>query len=137
MVLREQLEIATRGRGTCRIDPRIDALIDGRVGDGICHLFCLHTSASLLLTENADPQVLRDLEAWMARMVPDGSPLFGHDAEGPDDMPAHLRTVLTGSSLTLPLADGRLCLGTWQGVFLWEHRTAPQHRRVLITCIGQ
>ena len=101
--------------------------------DGLCHLFLHHTSASLMLCENADPGVLSDLEAFMARLVPDGDPLFRHDAEGPDDMPAHVRSVLTQNAITLPIAGGGLDLGTWQGVFLWEHRHRPHRRRLSVT----
>ncbi|HET6586813.1 MAG TPA: secondary thiamine-phosphate synthase enzyme YjbQ, partial [Oleiagrimonas sp.] len=91
---------------------------------------------SLMIGENADPTVCADLDRFFARLVPDGDPLFEHDAEGPDDMPAHVRSMLTGTSLSIPVEDGRLALGTWQGVFLWEHRTRPHERRVAVTLIG-
>jgi secondary thiamine-phosphate synthase enzyme len=103
---------------------------------GLAHVFVQHTSCSLLLTENADPDVRRDLETVVGRIAPDGDPAYRHDTEGPDDMAAHARTVLTGASLTVPVGDGRLLLGTWQGVFLWEHRTAPQRRTVVVTVLG-
>jgi secondary thiamine-phosphate synthase enzyme len=106
------------------------------VATGLCHVFVAHTSASVLLCENADPDVRADLERWLARAVPDGDPLFRHDAEGPDDMPAHVRSVLTGSALALPVAGGRLALGTWQGIYLYEHRRAGQRRRVRVTVQG-
>lgn len=104
---------------------------------GLAQLFIHHTSASLIICENADPDVHRDLESWLARAVVDGDPLFRHRAEGPDDMSAHIRSVLTATSLTVPITDGRPALGTWQGVYLYEHRTAPHRRRITITIIGQ
>jgi secondary thiamine-phosphate synthase enzyme len=106
------------------------------VGQGICHLFIHHTSASLLIQENADPDVQRDLEAFFQRLVPDGDPIFRHTAEGPDDMPAHVRCALTASSLSIPITDGRLGLGTWQGIYLWEHREHGSSRRLTITVDG-
>ena len=102
-------------------------------GPGLCHLFVTHTSASLIICENADPQVLRDLDAYLTRLVPDGDRLFRHTAEGPDDMPAHVRSVLTQTHLTIPLRDGRLLLGTWQGIFLYEHRRRGHRRRVIVS----
>ncbi len=99
-------------------------------------MFIHHTSASLIINENADAQVRRDLEAFLARLVPDGDPLFHHVDEGPDDMPAHVRTVLTQTSITIPIIEGRLALGTWQAVYLWEHRTAPHRRRVTVTVLS-
>ena len=106
------------------------------VVDGLCHLFLRHTSASLLITENADPDVRHDLEGFMSRLVPDGDPAWIHSMEGPDDMPAHIRSVLTCSELTLPVREGRLALGTWQGVYLWEHRTHPHRRRIDISIMA-
>lgn len=103
---------------------------------GLCHLFIRHTSASLLLSENADPAVGRDLERFMQKVAPDGSPEFEHDAEGPDDMPAHIRTMLAGATMTVPVANGRLLLGTWQGLYLWEHRTRGHDREVVVTVTG-
>ena len=103
--------------------------------NGVLHCHCLHTSASLVVTENADPAVLRDLETFMSRWVPDGTEHYEHVAEGPDDMPAHIRSVLTQTELTLPVREGQLVLGTWQGVFLWEHRAHPHTRKVLLTPI--
>jgi secondary thiamine-phosphate synthase enzyme len=99
-------------------------------------VFLHHTSASLVLSENADPDVRRDLEAFFARLVKDGDPLFVHDAEGPDDMPAHVRTVLTQNSLSIPVKNGAPDLGTWQGVYVWEHRTSPHRRRVTVSVVG-
>ena len=100
--------------------------------EGVCHLFLQHTSASLLVQENADPSARRDLEAWLRRLVPENDPLYTHTQEGPDDMPAHIKAALTAVSLTVPVTDGRLALGTWQGIFLWEHRHSPGRRRLLV-----
>lgn len=130
-------DVPTRGRGTIDITRQVEqAVADSGVSSGLCNVFLHHTSASLILCENADPDVRRDLETFFARLVPDGDPMFVHDAEGPDDMPAHVRTVLTQNSLNLPVRDGQLALGTWQGVYLWEHRHAPHRRRVSVTVIG-
>lgn len=133
----ERLSIRTAGRGTTDLSGRIEAVV-GRsgVGTGLCHVFLRHTSASLMLCENADPEVRRDLEAFLSRLVPDGDPLFRHTLEGPDDMAAHVRTVLTASHLMLPVSRGRCDLGTWQGVYLWEHRRAPHVREVTVTVFG-
>jgi secondary thiamine-phosphate synthase enzyme len=103
------------------------------VESGLAHLFIQHTSASLFVCENADPAVREDLEAFMARAVPDGDPLYRHTAEGPDDMPAHVRSVLTDCSLSVPVVSGKLALGTWQGIFVWEHRHSPHRRRIVLT----
>lgn len=131
---RTRIEVRTQGRGTHDVTRAVeDAVAASGTRDGLCHVFVHHTSASLILCENADPTVRRDLEALFARLVPDGDPIFEHDDEGPDDMPAHVRTILTQVSLTLPVADGRCDLGTWQGVYLWEHRRAPHVRRITIT----
>ena len=132
-----QLEVATRGRGIVDITAQVQMLV-GRSGvkAGLCHLFIHHTSASLLITENADPEVHRDLERFMSRLVPDGDPLFKHNDEGPDDMPAHVRAVLTQSSIAVPVVAGRCDLGTWQGIYVWEHRHAAHRRRVTITVLG-
>lgn len=102
------------------------------VNEGLSTLFVRHTSASLTIQENADPAVLRDLEAWLDRLVPDGDPLFTHTAEGPDDMPSHVKGALTATSLAIPVIDGVLALGTWQGIFLWEHRSRPRPRQVVV-----
>lgn len=131
------LTVQTPGRGTQNITSAVrDAVSEAASGDALCHVFLQHTSASLMLCENADPDVRRDLDAFMARLVPDGDELFVHTAEGPDDMPAHVRTVLTQSHLTIPVVEGRLALGTWQGIYLWEHRTAPHTRRVIVSVAG-
>lgn len=129
--------VATHGRGLIEISSQTnDALRSSDVWTGLAQIFVHHTSCSLLLGENADPTVCTDLERFFARLVPDGDPMFAHTAEGPDDMPAHVRSVLTGASLAIPVADGQLDLGTWQGVFLFEHRTQPHQRRVTVTLIG-
>ena len=131
------LEISTRGRGFLEISGELQALVRrSDVQAGICHVFLRHTSASLLITENADPDVRRDLENFISRLAPDGDPSYYHSMEGPDDMPAHIRSALTCTEISLPLRDGRLALGTWQGVYLWEHRTRPHRRRLEITIIG-
>ena len=132
-----EITVATRGRDSIELTPRIAAHVrESGVKLGLCHVFVQHTSASLMLCENADPDVRRDLEAFMQRLAPDGDSLFVHQSEGPDDMPAHVRSVLTGADLTLPVRDGRPALGTWQGVYLWEHRSQPHRRRVLVTVQG-
>jgi secondary thiamine-phosphate synthase enzyme len=132
---RGEFVMRTRGRGLHDITSRVAALMH-QVKDGLATVFIHHTSASIIVCENADPSVQRDLEAFLARLVPDGDPLFTHDAEGDDDMPAHVRTVLTQTSIGIPVAGGRLALGTWQGLYLWEHRTSPHDRRISVTVIG-
>ncbi|MCR9161798.1 MAG: secondary thiamine-phosphate synthase enzyme YjbQ [Nannocystaceae bacterium] len=133
----ERFVVRTPGRGTQDITARVqDAVAHAGVTDGLCNVFVHHTSASLILCENADPQVRRDLEAFAARLVPDGDALFEHTDEGPDDMPAHVRTILTQSSLNIPVERGQASLGTWQGIYLWEHRTAAHQRRVTVSVVG-
>jgi secondary thiamine-phosphate synthase enzyme len=130
-------EIATRGRGTLDITRQVQREVErSGVQSGLCNVFVHHTSASLILCENADPGVRSDLEAFFSRLVKDGDPLFAHDQEGPDDMPSHVRTVLTETSLNVPVREGKLALGTWQGIYLWEHRHLPHRRRVTVTVIG-
>ncbi len=136
MVHRGDLTVATRGRGIYDITPAVSAIAQ-KARDGLATVFVHHTSASLIVCENADPSVRADLEAFLARLVPDGDRLFTHDAEGPDDMPAHVRSVLTQTSIGVPIVDGQLALGTWQGLYLWEHRTSPHRRKVTVTVIGQ
>lgn len=129
-----EIDLETRGRGTYEITERVaEAVRASRVAAGLCHVFTAHTSASLLICENADPDVRRDLETFLADLVPDGDSRFVHTAEGADDMPAHLRSILTQTDLTIPVREGRLALGTWQGVYFYEHRLQPHHRRVLVT----
>jgi len=138
MIRQQELGITTRGRGTYDISDRVqEAVRASGIQTGTCHVFIRHTSASLMLSENADPAVRRDLETFMARLVPDGDPMFTHDAEGPDDMPSHVRSILTQSDLNLPISGGRCALGTWQGVFLWEHRSAGHQRQILLTISGE
>lgn len=138
MITQTSITVATRGRGTYEITDEVERFVAGSgVKTGLCHVFVHHTSASLMLCENADPTVRRDLEAFMARLAPDGDPMFEHQSEGPDDMPAHVRTVLTQTGLSLPVSEGRCALGTWQGVYLWEHRRAPHRRRVTLTLQGE
>jgi secondary thiamine-phosphate synthase enzyme len=133
-----RLDFATTGRGTRDITRDVArAVSQSGIRTGIAHVFVQHTSCSLVITENADPDVRRDLETIAARLAPDGDRAYRHDTEGPDDMAAHARTVLTGESLTVPVGDGRLLLGTWQGLFLWEHRTGPQQRHVIVTVLGE
>ena len=132
-----ELTVSTRGRGFHDITDEVrQAVADSGAAQGLCTVFLHHTSASLILCENADPDVRKDLEAFFARLVKDGDPLFQHDAEGPDDMPAHVRTVLTQNSLSIPIKHGKVDLGTWQGLYVWEHRTAPHRRRVTVSVLG-
>ncbi len=131
------LEYRTRGRGTSNITQDIrDAVTASGIESGLCHIFIHHTSASLILCENADPTVRTDLETFMVRLVPDGDPMFEHMDEGPDDMAAHVRSILTKMDLTIPVTNGRPALGIWQGVYLWEHRHHGHHRRVTVTVTG-
>jgi len=132
-----QFDVSTSGRGFVNISKAIaDDVAKSGITTGLCHVFLHHTSASLILCENADPQVQNDLEAYMKRLVPDGDSLFKHIAEGPDDMPAHVRSILTQNFLVLPVSKSRLSLGTWQGVYLWEHRLRGHQRRLTITVQG-
>ncbi len=138
VLYQDRFEVATRGRGTHDLTAEIQRRVrDSSVESGLCQVFVHHTSASLMLCENADPDVRRDLEAFMSRLVPDGDPLFEHVAEGSDDMPAHVRSVLTHGELGIPVRDGRCDLGTWQGIYLWEHRVRPHRRRITVTVIGR
>lgn len=130
---RQVLEVETPGRGLQSIHAPVERWLT-RVGarDGLLTLLCQHTSASLLIQENADPEVRADLDRFLSRLVQDGDPLFKHTAEGPDDMPAHVRAALTQTQLSIPVVGGRMALGTWQGVYLFEHRTRPHRRNVLM-----
>jgi secondary thiamine-phosphate synthase enzyme len=133
----DDFEIVTRGRGFMELTDDVLAWVRKcGVEDGLLTLHIAHTSASLVVQENADPEVRRDLERFFARLVPDGDRLFRHDAEGPDDMPAHVRSALTATSLSLPVREGRPALGTWQGIYLWEHRAAPHRRTVHAHLLG-
>ncbi len=129
------LTVPTPGRGLHDITEAVQGEVRG-LEVGLCHLFLQHTSASLLVQENWDPDVLRDLEDWFARAAPDGDPRYRHRSEGPDDMPSHIRSALTATSLTIPLTDGRLALGRWQAIYLFEHRTSPHTRRIVVSLVG-
>lgn len=131
---RRELKLRTGGRGFVELTKDLASVVrESGLTDGLCNVFVPHTSASVLAGENWDSSVRRDLESFMSRLAPDGDPRNEHDAEGPDDMPAHIRTMLTQSSIVIPVAGGELQLGTWQGIYLWEHRMAPHERRVLVT----
>ena len=133
-----ELKLATRGRGLYEFTDHAAAWVsENHFNDGLLTLHVRHTSASLLIQENADPDVRRDLEEFFARLVPDGDPLFIHTAEGEDDMPAHVRSVLTAVNLSIPIVRGRLALGTWQGIYLWEHRHAPHSRLITLHFVGE
>lgn len=137
MAYQRQFTVATRGRDTIDITREVQEIVAAAgQATGVCNVFLQHTSASLMLCENADPDVRRDLETFMSRLVPDGDPMFVHTAEGPDDMPAHVRAVLTTNSLSLPVSNGACALGTWQGVYLWEHRHSPHRRKLTVTVYG-
>jgi secondary thiamine-phosphate synthase enzyme len=138
MLAQQTLSFRTRGRGTLDVTAEVaQAVRSSGVRTGLCNLFVQHTSASLIVSENADSDVRRDLETILSRLAPDGDPEYRHDTEGPDDMAAHARTLLTESSLNVPVVDGRLALGTWQGLYLWEHRTAPHTRTLVVTVQGE
>lgn len=133
----QRLTVATPGRGFTELSRQLDDfLAKHQAESGIATVFVQHTSASLLIQERADPVVRDDLERFFSRLVPDGEPLFRHDDEGPDDMPAHVRAALTQTSLTIPVVNGRAALGQWQGLFLWEHRHVAHTRTVLVSFIG-
>lgn len=129
--------VDTRGRGTVDVTAQVQEIVaEAGVDTGLCNVFVHHTSASIIVCENADPSVRSDLERFAARLVPDGDPIFEHTAEGPDDMPAHVRSVLTQTAVAVPVTGGRLALGTWQGLYLWEHRRSPHRRRITATVLG-
>ena len=137
MTHQESFNIATRGRGTTEITHKVQQVVQrSSIETGLCHVFQHHTSASLMLCENADPAVRHDLENFMSRLVVDDDPEFTHRNEGPDDMSAHVRTVLTASELSIPVSQNRCGLGTWQGIFLWEHRSAAFSRKITVTVQG-
>lgn len=137
MFYQHTLQVATGRRGTYEITRDVQAAVAAsRIKTGLCHVFIQHTSASLIVCENADPTVRKDLDAYFGRMVPDGDPLYEHTIEGPDDMSAHVRSILTQTDLSLPVSNGRLALGTWQGVFVYEHRYHASGRRLIITVHG-
>jgi secondary thiamine-phosphate synthase enzyme len=133
-----EIEIATRGPGAYAFTREVTDWVSGTgIRSGLLTLHVRHTSASLLIQENADPEVMRDMERFLARLVPHGDPLFRHTSEGPDDMPAHVRSALTSTTLSVPVIEARPALGTWQGVFLYEHRDAPHRRRIAVHLIGE
>lgn len=132
-----EFRVHSSGKGLCEITRQVRAFVGARgVREGLLTLQLRHTSASLLIQENADPEVQRDLERFFARLVPEGDPLFRHICEGPDDMPAHVRAALTSTTLSLPVHDGAPTLGTWQGIYVYEHRTRPHERRVAAHLLG-
>lgn len=138
MTVQERFTVQTKGRGTTAVTDAVARIVSSSgVRTGLCHVFVQHTSASLMLCENADPQVREDMERFMSRLVPDGDAIFAHDAEGPDDMPAHVRTVVTGAGVTLPVSGGRCALGVWQGLYLWEHRYRGSARSIVVTVQGE
>ena len=129
----QSIEIVTRGQGLHEITDLLQGLVrSSRWVEGLCTIMVQHTSASLVIQENADPSAQRDLESWLNRLVPENDPLFTHRAEGPDDMPSHIRAALTATTLSIPIVGSRLGLGTWQGVFLWEHRRDGRTRRCIV-----
>jgi secondary thiamine-phosphate synthase enzyme len=131
-----QIHVDTARQGLQEVTPRIAALVEAAgIEEGLCTVFVRHTSASLVIQENADPSARRDLERWIARLVPEGDPFYEHDTEGPDDMPAHIKAALTATSLSIPIQASKLALGTWQGIYLWEHRRRGS-RRELVVHIG-
>ena len=128
-----KLVIATHGQGLHEITPAVEDVVrEGSMDEVLCTIFVQHTSASLIVQENADPSVCRDLERWLNRLIPEGDSLYTHNSEGADDMPGHVKSALTASSISIPIIDGRLGLGTWQGVYLWEHRHRKSSRKVVV-----
>lgn len=137
-IIQATFEVSTRGKGTYEITERVsEVLRDANVSLGTVTVFCRHTSCSLVIMENADPSARTDLEQWMERMVPEDDPHFEHTMEGPDDMPSHIKMALTRTSEVIPFHDARMLLGTWQGVFLWEHRTRPHTRTIIVSIHGE
>lgn len=132
-----KLSVSIAGQGLHEITGQVAGVVgESGVEEGLCTVFLQHTSASLVIQENADPSAKRDLERWLNRLVPEDDPLYTHTAEGPDDMPSHVKAALTASSLSIPILDGRLGLGTWQGIYLWEHRRFRSQRNVLVHVYG-
>ena len=137
MLDHQTITVQTHGRATIEITRDVEAVLRGSdILRGLCHVFVHHTSASLIITENADDNVRRDLENYISRLVLDGDPVYLHDQEGPDDMAAHIRSVLTQTEITIPVLAGRLMFGTWQGLYLWEHRLRPHRRKLTVTITG-
>ena len=138
MIVSHRLEVPTRGQGLYEITGRIAEWLGGApVRAGLLTVFVQHTSASLLVQENADPDVVHDLKTFFSRLVPEDDSLYRHTSEGPDDMPSHIRAALTLTQISIPVEQGRMAMGTWQGVYLFEHRAAPHRRRVLLHLIGE
>lgn len=132
----QKIIVQTRGQGLYEFTDQVNVILRKHEPfDGMCHLFVRHTSASLIIQENADPSVQTDLQAWLKRLVPERDSLFTHTTEGPDDMPAHVKSVLTATSLSIPVIDGELALGTWQGIYLWEHRAQAHQRQIIVSII--
>ena len=137
MVFQTQIRVASRGQGLIEVTHDVQEVVEkSGAASGVAQVFCRHTSCSLVIMENADPSARRDLEAWMNRLVPEGDRLFRHTAEGPDDMPSHIKMALTRTSEAVPFADRRLLLGTWQGIYLWEHRRDPHERTLVVTVVS-
>jgi len=133
----QTISVNSLGRGTYNISRDIENIIhSSQIRTGLCNIFIKHTSASLIISENADPDVRHDLETFMEKIAPDGDHSYLHRDEGPDDMPAHIRTVLTQTAITIPVTDGKAGLGIWQGVYCWEHRTHPHNRTIIVTVSG-
>ena len=129
----DQFTVETHGQGLLEITGQVQAAVGkAKIADGLCTVFVRHTSASLVIQENADPSAKRDLERWLNRLVPEGDPFYEHDAEGPDDMPGHIKAALTATSVSIPVSGGKLALGTWQGIYLWEHRRRGSRREVVL-----
>jgi len=136
--MNRRLELHVDRPGLHEITKQVQAVVkESGVEDGLCTVFVQHTSAGVIINEGADPAVRRDLEAWLARLVPEGDELYTHNDEGPDDMPSHIRAALTSTTLSIPVLSGRAALGTWQGIYLYEHRRAPHHRAVAAHVIGE
>ena len=128
-----RIAVETTGQGLYEFTSAVQEAVHGaNIAEGLCTVFVQHTSASLVIQENADPTARQDLERWITRLVPEGDPFYAHDAEGPDDMPSHIKAALTATSLSIPIAGGRLALGTWQGIYLWEHRRCGSRRHVVL-----
>ncbi len=136
--LQSSIFIETQGKGPVAITDQVSGIVSrSEVSTGLCVLFVQHTSASLIIQENADPTARADLERWLERIAPQGEPYYRHRAEGPDDMPSHIRAAITSVSVTIPVTSGALALGTWQGIYLWEHRSRPHRRTVVVHVIGE
>jgi secondary thiamine-phosphate synthase enzyme len=137
-IFQKMFTVRTPGRGLHEVTKQVEKVVsESGIHAGLCVVFCRHTSASLVIQENADPTARKDLEKWLERIAPDGDPKYSHDTEGPDDMPAHLRAAVTKTSETIPIIEGELCLGTWQGIYLAEHRTSPHTRQLVVHCQGE